>query len=548
MDPLDDRPRDLNEGADTPDSTMLPMGTEPLPAPGEPRGAAAGETRRPLVVMVRPTDVETDSRAKKMGISLDRLGYEVVVLGRSGTGRRQDGTIGGARVTLLVPQSRLRGKPRRMVRLPLGSLRRIERTLNARLQKVMRIGDARLLGVDHEGWYRWAVAQRDFRTTYGAELVRLNPDVIHCHDPRMLPVAFAVAARIHKHTGGQCQVVYDARENFAGIPEENISLRRYHMRLLKRERQLAPRAAAMLTVSEDTATALADRLALRRRPTVVLNAPVAGAQPTGKLRSLREDCGLAPEVPLMVYQGAATAIRGTDTMIEALVHDSGLHAALVVVPFPHPREQEMTELAASLGVADRLHIVPPVPADQVPGYLAEADVAVSPILKGPANHEAGLPNKLFEMLHAGLPIVTSDLQAMSAFVREHEIGVVFRSGDATDLARAVKEVLADPMAYAEPKSRAALINRWSWQNQESPLAEAYGHVLAPGAGHTQDSFPEVHVHFDAPVHDDAHPQVDPLSETEPPNDFDSDHALHDTDETTRQTGSDHRARVTEPGG
>jgi glycosyltransferase involved in cell wall biosynthesis len=153
----------------------------------------------------------------------------------------------------------------------------------------------------------------------------------------------------------------------------------------------------------------------------------------------------------------------------------------------------MTELAESLGVADRLHILPPVPADQVPGYLAEADVAVSPILKGPANHEAGLPNKLFEMLHAGLPIVTSDLRAMSAFVREHEIGVVFRSGDAADLARAVKEVLADPMAYAEPHRRAELISHWSWQNQEDPLAQAYAQAAAPGPGHREDPFPAVHV-------------------------------------------------------
>ena len=226
---------------------------------------------------------------------------------------------------------------------------------------------------------------------------------------------------------------------------------------------------------------------------MVLNAPVAGAQPEGEVRSLREDCGIGPEAPLMVYQGAATAIRGVNTMIEALVHDPDLHTALVVVPFPHPRAEEMTELAESLGVADRLHILPPVSADQVPGYLAEADVAVSPILKGPANHEAGLPNKLFEMLHAGLPIVTSDLRAMSAFVREHEIGVVFRSGDAADLARAVKEALADPMAYAEPHRRAELISHWSWQNQEDPLAQAYAQVAAPGPGHREDPFPAVHV-------------------------------------------------------
>jgi len=459
-----------------------------------------GGARRPLVVLLRPTDVETDSRAKKIALSLDRIGYDVLVLGRSGTGARREGRLAGARVRLLVPQSRLRGTPQRLVRTPAVTWRRWERPINTRLQKLEKALDARLRGWDREGAYLWHAAQRDFRTTYGGELVRLQPDVIHVHDPRLLPAAFAAATKVGSRTGRPCQVVYDSRENFAGVPDENVSLRNYHRQLLRMERALAPRAAAVLTVSQDTASALQQRLALPNRPTVVLNAPVAGAAPvglpSGQLRSLRADCHLDEHVPLMVYPGAATAARGVDTMVEALAHHSELHAALVVVPFPHPRATQLTQLAARLGVAGRLHLLPPVPADQVPGYLSEADVAVSPIRRGPANHEAALPNKLFEMLHSGLPIVTSDIAAMSAFVREHGIGVVFRSGDAADLAKAVTEVLHDPGRFADPQRRAELVRTWSWQAQEQPLATAYAAVATPGARHTDQEFPPVSVHWD----------------------------------------------------
>lgn len=451
---------------------------------------------RPLVVLVRPTDVETDSRAKKLGISLARLGYDVVVLGRSGSGARREGHVGDAKVTLLVPRSRLRGTPRRLVRLPTTRLRPAEKAVNARLQEVERRADARLRGWDRDGFYLWTAAQRDFRTTYGAELVRLAPDVIHCHDPRMLPVAFAAARRVRRATGRHCAVVYDARENFAGVPPENVTLHRYHQRLLRMERSLVPEVAAVLTVSADTATALESRLHLPTRPTVVLNAPVAGATPAATVRDLRADCGIGEDDPLMVYPGAATAPRGVDTMVEALAHDPTLHAALVVVPFPHPREQELLALAARLGVTERLHILPPVPADQVPAYLAGADVAVSPILSGPANHEAALPNKLFEMLHSGLPIVTSDIRAMSSFVREHGVGVVFRSGDAADLARAVREVLDDPAPYVDGERRAELVREWSWQAQEPAIARAYARAATPGPTRVSEPFPEVVVRWD----------------------------------------------------
>lgn len=450
---------------------------------------------RPLVVLVRPTDVDTDSRAKKLGISLARLGYDVVVLGRSGTGSRREGRVGEAKVTLLVPVSRLRRRTRPVVKLPTPQLRRVEREVRVRLQKAHRQADAGLRARDPDGSYLWTAAQRDFRTTYGTELVRLQPDVIHCHDPRMLPVAFAAAGRVRRATGRRCEVVYDSRENFAGVPAENVTHQGYHRRLLRMEHSLLPKVAAVITVSQDTALALESRLHLPTRPAVVLNAPVAGAAPVGEVRDLRADCGIGADVPLIVYPGAATAPRGVDTMVEALAHDPELHAALVVVPYPHPRAPELTGLATRLGVADRLHLLPPVPADQVPAYLSGADVAVSPILTGPANHEAALPNKLFEMLHSGLPIVTSDIRAMSAFVREHRVGVVFRSGDARDLARAVREVLDDPSPYVDGPHRAELVREWSWQAQEAPLAAVYARTMTPGPARTSGPFPEVVVHW-----------------------------------------------------
>jgi glycosyltransferase involved in cell wall biosynthesis len=453
-------------------------------------------TTRPRVVIVRPTDVDTDSRAKKLALSLDRLGYDTTVLGRSGNGKRREGSLGGAHVTLLVPQSRLRGTPRRLVRSPVRQGRRFEPVVNRWLQRVERDLDARLRSIDREGAYLWHAAQRDFRTTYGTELVRLAPDIIHVHDPRLLPVAFRAAARIQSRHGRECAVVYDSRENFAGVPDENITLRRYHRTLLRLESRLAPRLAAVLTVSQGTADALAERLTLKRPPTVVVNAPVEGGTPALEHpRSLRADTGTEPGTPLIVYPGAATRPRGVDTMIEALPMLPGVHAALVVVPFPHPRAEELTALARSLGVADRLHLLAPVPADAVPRYLGEADVAVSPILAGPANHEAALPNKLFEMLHSGLPIVTSDVRAMSQFVTDHHLGVVFRSGDAADLARAVHEVLADPGRWTGRQERATLVHEWSWQAQEAPLGEAYRRVRPSMDAPDDRPFPQVKVEW-----------------------------------------------------
>jgi glycosyltransferase involved in cell wall biosynthesis len=129
----------------------------------------------------------------------------------------------------------------------------------------------------------------------------------------------------------------------------------------------------------------------------------------------------------------------------------------------------LRELARTLQVQQRLRFVPPVPSHEVPAYLAGADVGISPILGDDASYDMALPNKLFEFVHAGLPIVTSDVAAMSRFVRENRLGNVFRQGDAGSCAKAVSDLLADP-----PTADTAHLRRtYSWQGQEQGLVDVY---------------------------------------------------------------------------
>jgi glycosyltransferase involved in cell wall biosynthesis len=114
-----------------------------------------------------------------------------------------------------------------------------------------------------------------------------------------------------------------------------------------------------------------------------------------------------------------------------------------------------------------------VPSVTVPSYLSQADVAVSPILPISASYDLALPNKLFEFLHAGLPIAVSDCKAMAAFVAEHGLGRSFRAGDAADLAASVRAILADP---PRPDT-SALRREFSWQAQETRLVAAYADLV-----------------------------------------------------------------------
>jgi glycosyltransferase involved in cell wall biosynthesis len=382
-------------------------------------------------------------------------------------------------LTLQLLQSHLRRVPMRLQ----GSLNRRVRTTWRRFD--LARSRSALLATD-----RGVLPELDdLADSFGPVLDELAPSVLHAHHPTVLPTALRAARRL-RAGGLDARVVYDARENYAGIPPEEQGNARRHAVLLRQERRCIGAVDAVITVSEPIAEELQQRYGLARRPTVVLNAPVLA--PSAPTPTVREVAGVAAGVPLMVYSGAVSRVRGVELLVDALVHLPEVHLVLVTVPFPHPLLGELRAHAAALGVAERVHAAPPVGQDELVGYLADADVAVHPLPGGSPNHDQAMPNKLFEYLHAGLPLVVSDARLMADFVRRHDLGEVFPSGDAAGLADAVRRALARP---ADAARRAELAGQFSWQGQEAALLEVYAAVTGrPAAALGDAAFPALDVH------------------------------------------------------
>jgi glycogen(starch) synthase len=198
------------------------------------------------------------------------------------------------------------------------------------------------------------------------------------------------------------------------------------------------------------------------------NAPSMRDQ-RGPPYDLRTGIGLDPTTPLLVYTGGVSARRRLETPIRALRSLSGVH--LAVIAAKHPRE--LREMAASLGLADRVHFPPPVPYDRLVSLIRSADVAVHPLDRY-ANGDVALPNKLFEYLHADLPMVVSDSPQMADFVRTHRLGEVAPVDDSDAWAVALARVLAHPENYrGDPDDRSRLRREWSWETQEEALLALY---------------------------------------------------------------------------
>lgn len=297
-------------------------------------------------------------------------------------------------------------------------------------------------------------------------LAAWRPDVVHANDANTL----APASRLG------VPVVYDSHELWT---HRNVRGPRPVAQVVERlsERRHARRAAGVVTVSPSIAEWLHRTYRLSAEPVLVRNIPSAPLAPPvpadGRLRSL---AGLRPEDRVIAYGGRITTSRGIEETLSAMVElPSDVH--FVLLGYGEPEYvRPLGELAGRLGVQDRVHFVGRVGPDEVAGALADADVSIVYVRPTCLSYRYSLPNKLFEAIHAGLPIAAADLPDTARVVEDLGVGRVFGSDSPHDLARVVLEVLEQPDAY-RAASRAA-IEHLSWEIESERLVGLYTDVLA----------------------------------------------------------------------
>lgn len=269
----------------------------------------------------------------------------------------------------------------------------------------------------------WELHRRMRRT-----LLETPARVFHASGLYVLPAAWAAARACG------ARVVYDVRELYPHVPSTvgKPWARAFWSAL---ERRYIRRVAAVLTVGD----AIADRLAATygvARPVAIYNIPPRKDFPAS-LAPLLPD--LDPDTVLLLHQGHMMKERGCEQLVAAMPDIEG--AALAFLG-GGPLRPALRKQAADAGVEDRVYFVDPVPADRLLAYTASADVGVTPLQDTCLNRRFALPNKLFEYLAAGLPVVASDLPEIRRVVAPHDVGVLCEPGDQAALVAALRRAVA----------------------------------------------------------------------------------------------------------
>lgn len=394
------------------------------------------------LTIVTPTTAQFHSELYRIGSSATGRGHAVTVVARWAPGLAiEERHPAGYRII------RIASDPREGLPLP-GRIRKLIRQGATRRPRRPRRGLARLLEI-RAGTF---------------EAIRIAPpaDLVLGYHYLGIGTGLALGRR------DRVPVIYDAGDIYlastalGALPgPARAAIRQY-------ERSAAQRADAVVTANDAYADELARRLDIPL-PVVVMNCPPRTTPLAVRPRRFHEALGLAAETRVVLYHGGFTPERGIEELIAAI--PSVEHAVLVLLGYG-PLAPTYEAVAADPASAGRIRVMPAVDPADLLNWVASADVAAMPILPTTLNHRLSTPNKLFEALAVGVPVVASDLPGMAAIVRSIDAGRLVDPNDPASIAAGLTGVLDTPeveRVARRARILAAANGEYNWETQSARL-------------------------------------------------------------------------------
>jgi len=205
------------------------------------------------------------------------------------------------------------------------------------------------------------------------------------------------------------------------------------------------------------------------------------AEPPATSPNLNGSASAPVEPQTIVYCGALTASRGLEQAIAALPAAPGIELRLLG-PGRSAYRARLLELARRTAVGDRVRIESPVAPDRVIEAIRPAAAGLALIQPTCRSYALCLPNKVFEYMVAGLPVLAADLPAIHAFVAPNRLGLMTPPSDTGAIARAMLEIV-EPGRNRELRTATAVAAAQnSWEQEAERLRGLYRQAAGRQAG------------------------------------------------------------------
>jgi glycosyltransferase involved in cell wall biosynthesis len=449
------------------------------------------------VVMVVLNNFTNDSRVLKEALTLKELGLAVSVVGRKDSKTiafEKKLGIDIRRLEIVAPLSIILTSIKNIVRflynVPVTVykykhqilLRPLRDQLDSSKKRIMRNANRkpiRQIGAKKRDLKNWKERIREIFREFNRNLVlaefnlrfylyarHLDAKIIHAHDLNTLLGAYLSAQK------NGAKIIYDSHELYLDrnrfSPYSKIGRR---IRSVF-EKFLIRRIDHVITVNSSIADILSQQYGVQK-PSVILNTPVLNNNIFNGHQNnlLKEELGIKDQNFVLIYVGAITFNRGLENLINAMKLLPEYHLVLMGYG-KESYKNELRIIADNCCVLNRFSFYGPVDSDKVTSYASGADLGVAPIMNVCKSYYYCSPNKIYEYMLAGIPIIASDFPELKKLINKYRLGATFDPELPADIARAAMQVHDNYYYFLKRKEaiqKAAMENNWGNESEKLRL-------------------------------------------------------------------------------
>lgn len=292
-----------------------------------------------------------------------------------------------------------------------------------------------------------------------------KPDILFSNDLDTLPANFLISK-----FKGIC-LYYDSHEYFTGVPELlNRPLKRKIWKWL--EKMMMPQASAFFTVNESIAGLYKKEYGLDFK--VMRNIP-AYNKVTKDRQLLRTELGLPNDRYIYIMQGSGINVeRGAEEAVLAMQY---INDGLLLIVGGGDVIDKLKKMIAQLRLEKKVFIIPKMIFSELQKHTAACDIGLTLDKDLSINYRFSLPNKLFDYIHAGIPVLASDLPEVRKIIEQYHIGMITLSHDPKIIAALLQKMTGNATQMDEWKRNAGIAaEALNWQKEKQVLIKAFQNI------------------------------------------------------------------------
>ena len=234
-------------------------------------------------------------------------------------------------------------------------------------------------------------------------------------------------------------LVYDSHEFFLGVPEiQNKKMVKFIWKLI--ERIIFPRLKHVFTVNESIAKLYQNAYNVNVK--VLRNVP---EQTKIDLIKTKSNLNLPSQKPVVILQGSGINVdRGAEELLEAIALQDQFFLCVIGKGDVF---EKLRERALRQDLSKKTMFIDAIPYEEMMQYTMLSDIGVSLDKPNNLNYEFSLPNKFFDYIKAGIPVVSSHLIEIRKLVEQFNCGAMTTSHDPHDILDALQYAFKNKSSF-----------------------------------------------------------------------------------------------------